>query len=297
MKKKLITTLGITFITSLALFIPSVQTFAVSALSVFRVNDLKTIKITVADIQEAVDYFENNKSNYEDLHSEQIVNNYFSYQPSNVKNVVPKELNSVNEFTDFSFKLPRELKDETPSIEAVDSNSIKFSLNTEGINKTLSKLDNSLLLDDNLNGTEISITTPAMVVAKYNNSEILLFATQNIVFDTKADAKQEIFNTLINLPIVPTNIRSQLANINIESQDIYLPVLVGVGRETNINGSTGYIYAMSDLKLFVQTLPFNMNISDAENISALVWTKDGVLYCLTGNKTDGELLNIARSIN
>ncbi len=323
MKRKLFIYAPLVFVLGLFAFVKPVQTFALDALSIFRVSDVKTLEITVADLQEGI-------QNFTALKDKEVeIDKGTPHKP--LINVLSKEkpeiktLATTRDFTAFRLKLPKKLESQKPEISAVDPHAVKFTINTEGSNEVLQTLGSPALLPSSLNNVEMSLNIPAAAFVKYE--DVLFFATQKPALTASDTTKEELKNVMLQMPFIPNNIRQQLVNIDLDSSDIYLPVLVGLGREIDLGGRIGYIYTMSDLKSFTETLPnelkspnpevkhemklseeklasmkemhekYKQNMPNLENASGLIWTKDGVMYSLVGNKTDAELAKIARSVH
>ncbi len=296
MFKKKIALLIVAAIFISSILIPSVQSAAESALSIFRVADTKTITITVSDIQDIINSIKNNSALTK---PEAGTNKADTNSKDNIKSQV-KTLSSLRDFTAFEFNLPTSLKSETPKLFAVDAQSKSLTLDTTKINAELQKLDATATVDNSYNGTTITVNTPAAIAAQYQ--DVTLVATQNVYIDAPDTVINSLWSALLSIPAIPDDLRTQLAEIDPQTRDIYLPVIEGLGRETDLGSNTGYIYSSSDLSQVIAMIP---GLSDNkmstelknENTSALIWAKNGVLYCLVGQKTDSELSQIARSIH
>lgn len=332
MKRRLIVPVSLVLALALVAFVKPVQTLALDFLSIFRVNDVQTIKITIADLEEGLQTISNLK---EELKGKQ-------WEHSALINIVSKpehevrKLAKAEEFTAFKLRLPRELASQKPEISAVDSGKMTFTLNVDACNQLLTALNSPKQLSGNLNNVELTMVSSASAYAQYD--DLLFSATQKSYLDAPDAAKNELRDVILDLPLIPRSIRQQLAEIEIDSSDIYLPVLVGFGRELDLGGKTGYIYTWADLKALMETFPRDMaefgtvpesheaamaemkeklidkygkedfaafeeahkkamaEMPHLENASVLIWTKDGVLYTLIGNKADTELAQIARSV-
>ena len=294
MKKKVFISIIAIALVAVLMTIPSVQAAAMSALSVLRVGTTKTIKITVADIEEAMSYFEQYEGQFdhEDL------------QESDFKDAIHgeesevKTLSDVSEFTGFNFSLPTELAGETPTLYATDSQSNTVIVDTSKINEGLLKFGAEDLIDERYDGSEITVNVSPSIVAEY--ADVALFATQGGNIDGNDNLINSLWNCMLNMPFISENLRSQLSKIDIKSGNVYLPVIMGLGRETSVGKATGYIYSVQDFDQVVSAFPQDLTEDYERNIdkegSALIWTKDGILYCLVGEKSDGELTQIARSI-
>ncbi|EHQ90943.1 hypothetical protein [Desulfosporosinus youngiae] len=339
MKRKISILASLALVLALITFVKPVQTLALDTLSIFRVNNVKTLEITIADLQEGMQTLSNLKEAFKGK----------TFEHNSLINVVSKsqhqvtKLNAAEEFEAFKLRLPRELADQTPEITALDSGKMTFTLNVDAGNQLLKAVNSPKLLSNNLQNVEMSVVSSAAAFANYG--DVLFVATQKSYLDAPQAAKSELRDVMLDMPLIPVNLRQQLAEIDEDSSDIYLPVLVGFGREVDLGGKNGYIYTLSDLKGLTETIPQDMiapgshsqalkglqdksqvgmdemsqklmskygeeklaalkeahkmameKMPDLENASVLIWTKDGNLYSLIGNKTDAELVKIAGSV-
>ena len=302
MKKRILQlTLVITVIVSL--FIPQVQAFAISAMSVFRVDSARTITITMMDIEEMMAYLEEHQDLFQQLRD----NHLGEHGDLTEKEHAAREhferdmsqylLTDISEFNAFPVQLPQALSDETPVFSASDASITELTLDVEGINTLLAQMHGVPLFDESLNETIVEVHTPAVLVAQYEDSEMLLVATQMMHIEASANVKESLRTTLLTMPFISANLRGQLAAIPIDSRDIYLPVIAGFGREVSIGNYIGYIYASGDLSMLVDQMGDGLLTHDVANdASVLVWVQDGVIYILAGSNTDNELIDIARSM-
>ncbi|OEF96551.1 hypothetical protein [Desulfuribacillus alkaliarsenatis] len=313
MNKKYVISTLVAFVMALVMFVQPVQTLALDFLSIFRVNDVKTIRITLADIEEGMQTMSNMKEGLkgQELDHKQLVNIVSQQKPEKTT------LNDARDFGAFRFQLPRELDSEQPTLFAVESASKTFTIDVDASNEFLTMINSQKLLSNQIRDVEFTQVSSATAFAKYD--EVLFLATQKSFLNAPDAVKDELHDVMINLPIIPTNIRQQLAEIEQDSADIYLPVLVGFGREVDLGGKKGYIYTVSDFKALTETMSGAMpeimphNKSEAmpdmkekfivqhgeqqfDNASVLVWTENGLLYSLIADKADAELAKIARSV-
>jgi len=299
MFKKRFIWLGVTAMLACVILIQPVRAAAESALAVFRVDDAKTITITATDLQDIITGFNKSGVFPSSKDSDGQAQSSNESQNSDKLKSQLKTLNNVREFTAFSFSLPTALKSEVPKLSAVDGKSQTITLNTTEINAELAKMSATTMLDSSLNGSEITVDTPASVMAEY--SDVTLIATQSVYIDAPDATTNSLWSSILSIPAIPDDLRVQLAEIDPKTRDVYLPVIEGLGRETDLGSVTGYIYSTSDLTQVASLIP-NLNggtqlvKSQGENESALIWVKNGVLYCLAGQKSDSELSQIARSI-
>jgi len=340
MKRKMFILTSLVLMLALITFVKPVQTLALDALSIFRVTDVKTLQITIADLQEGMQTLTNLKeeSKGKTMEHTSLINVISQPQHEVTK------LKEPEEFDAFKLRLPRELEAQTPEISAMKSGKMSFTLNVEACNELLKALRSPKQLSSNLNDVEMSMVSSAAAYAKYD--DVLFLATQKSYLEAPQAAKQELRDVMLELPLIPMNLRQQLAEIKEDNSDIYLPVVVGFGRKVDLGGENGYIYTLSDLKGLTETIPQDMiaprshsqaledikseshevamaeinqkmiskygeekfaalkeahtmataEMPNMENASVLIWTKDGNLYGLIGDKTDAELAKIARSV-
>jgi hypothetical protein len=343
MKKNIFIIGAITVTFASVAFVKPVQSFALDALSIFRVSNVKTIEISMADIQEGIQAFSQLKK---DLKGQ-------TFDHDTVINVVSeakpemKHLKGAEEFEAFKLRLPKALESQNPEISAMDASEMKFTVNVVAANEMLTALKSPKKFSNKLNNVEMNMKSASAAFAKYD--DMLFFATQKSYLDGPKAAKNELRDVVLNLPLIPSHLRSEFTDIEENSTDIYLPVLQGFGREVDLGEKSGYIYTLSDLKSVTGNMPEGMKMNGSykhqevkkdtplpadhqakvdemnkkliakygeakfaalkeahhkaikempnmENASILLWTKDGNLYGLIGNKSDTKLSEIARSI-
>jgi hypothetical protein len=299
MKRKNIAILAIVAVLAGSMFIPPVQAAAESALSVFRVSDAKTITISVTDIQDIAGYAKQLEAGMKNDQATGETGSKGLVDPQKTVDVksILNPLANPKDFTAFSITLPH-INAETPKLYSIASNSKTFTLNTADINAELAKIKANPI-SNSYNGTKITVNTPPAAIAEY--PDFTLIETQGVYVDAPSNAVNALWNEFTSLPMIPADLSSQLAAIDPTSRDVYLPVIEGLGRGTDLGVTTGYIYSAKDLAQVATMIPNLATASEVtklqnENASALIWTKNGVLYILTGNKSDSELSQIARNI-
>ncbi|MCL2125543.1 MAG: hypothetical protein FWH33_06090 [Oscillospiraceae bacterium] len=315
MKKRrtMITIPAIILLVALFIFIQPLQTFAVDALSIFRVQDVHAINITIADI----DHIAQTLQTYEPLISamtggknadaaafrDDAKKDIESMDVSTLAEDVLIMLDDPADFTAFDLKLPRDLRSQTPQIAMVTSTSQTITISPDKINAILSYIG-ATPLPAYADGAKITIITPAAAIIEYN--ENLLIATQMPLAQGDAQILHALSESLLSLPLWTEDLREQLSGIDLTSGIAYVPVIEGFGQRVTIGGSFGYIYTASDLEALLGSLGLSPSANESsapsvidnmlEESSVLVWAKDGVLYILAGSQPTGELTSIARSV-
>jgi len=289
---------------ALVIFVQPVQSFAANVLSALRVQDMRAIHISLADIDQfaqgmqAVMPADQAESDQQSMESAMPGEGNASPQPV--------DISSARQFGAFDFLLPRSLDTETPHLQMIESQTRTVTLDTVKINGELTKIG-AQPLPDSLDGSRLMVQSPATAIANYADNTLI--ETQMPVLSGDSGVIDSVKQSVLSLPMLSESLRSQLAAIDITSGDMYVPVIEGFGQQTMVGNSTAYLYTLTDLKALLNTLPDSLtqasgkgqNMADkVDNFdgdaSALVWVNNGVLYVLIGNQAAGDLTQIANSI-
>lgn len=299
----IITALSVTLVISLILFVQPVQTLAMNFLSNFRVQDIHAINISLDDIQQIAQALEavmpSDKNDGEGSDSQYDAPGAMDSHDSQLVTI-----GSTRAFRAFDFKLPQALNSQTPALKMAEPQAKTVTVDTREINEKLMKFG-AQPLPGMVDGSQITLQTPSVAIAEY--SDIILLETQMPVFSGDNDAVSELKQCLLSLPGLTENLRSQLADVDLATGTVYVPVIEGFGQQTAVGNSTGYIYSVSDLQTLIGSLPEGLipsegadtanKLQDHGEGSALIWANGGVLYVLVGNQDANALVQIAKSIN
>jgi hypothetical protein len=283
--------------------VPSARSAAVSALAVFRVQHAKTIDITVADITELATNAEALTDNLEALHKATGADKADKTnhpQPD----IDPVEIASPAEFTAIDVTLPPDFLAADPEFFQVEPNTETFPVEAAKLNPVLEAIGSSVTLDPKFDA-DVTVTTPPVFAAHTEANAVIVAGAAAI--DAPAGLKDTLHSVLdAPLPWLPEHLRTQLAAIDPDSRDVYLPVIVGFGREADIGGKTGYLYSAGDLSSVIASLPSDTfpeagtlaeEIGTDPNATVLVWVDGGAIVLATGDQGDGELLRFARGVS
>lgn len=258
MKKKVVLPIVAVGATAGLLFAPPVQNFVVEAMSLFRVGEAQTVEIAMSDIEELMGNLEEMQASYES--KELVIPEGFTHgkmvEVISYEYNEPAELASVKDFTAFEFNLPTEFGEQTPKMYATNLSSVTFKLNVDEINKMLELAGHPTVFPTSANGAPMTLNIPAAATAYYEDA--VFMATQKPVLDAPTEVKQDLKEMIVSSPVLPANVAAQLATIPVDSNDIYLPVLVGIGREVSIGQEVGYVYSVKDVKAFAETASAEM---------------------------------------
>jgi hypothetical protein len=294
MKKWITGSAGALFLALFVMFAP-VRAAVMDALSIFRVSQLNAIRITVGDVEEMAEGFRDfSPSSAGDSLEEPFAVEKLS------PDVSPVELNSIDEFTAFNVKLPAAASGE-PRLTAVPAGGASLTLHVSAVNARLADIGADAYLPDSYEGGRITVRTPAALIAVYD--DVVLGATQMPAVTTEDGVDLALLRDIaLNVLPVPSSVAAQLSAIPVDSRNVYLPVLVGISREVNVGGATGYLYGASDLQAVIgavgavsgETNDFEA-FTPQKDGSVLIWVRDGVIYALAGSLPGDDLLSIARS--
>ena len=350
-RKPFIAVLVVAVVLALVIFVQPVQSFAIDALSVFRVRDINAITITFDDIQYIMQKMQDLEallptagmdSGDRGMGSAALPGHSFpgdagegafsgegagipGFDEAGGLDRVLVPIDSPADFKAFSLKLPHALGSETPSLMMLDSYEQTITLDVGKMNSILTLQDAQVLPDfisgdefaiingvltqfgvqalpDSIDGAEITIQTPALAIAEY--SENILIATQAPVFSGDSQALSALGKSLLSSSLLPDNLKSQLADIDLTEGVIYVPVIEGFGRRTTIGNVTGYMYSLSDLETLVGSFAGGLLPSGApdvsggeyEDASVIIWARGGVAYILIGAQPASKLIQIAGSV-
>lgn len=254
MKKKVVIPIVAVVAAAILLFATPVQNFVVQAMSLFRVGEVKTIEIAMSDIEELMGNLKEMQSSYES--KELVIPEGFTHgkmvEVISYEYSEPTELASAKDFTGFEFNLPSEFDGQTPKMYGSNVTSVTFKLNVDEMNKMLELTGHPAVFPASANGVEMTLNIPAAATAYYEGA--VFMATQKPVLDAPKEVKQDLKEMIVSSPLLPANLAAQLAEIPVDSNDVYLPVLVGIGREVDLGQAVGYVYSVKDVKSFAESV-------------------------------------------
>ena len=304
MKKRntIITALALAVVLALVIFVQPARTLAIDMLSIFRVRDVNAISITIDDIEQIAQSMQALEAVMAAKEADtEAPSGYPDHPDTSGLDAMFVPIDSPDDFTAFDLKLPRSLSSETPRLMMLGAQTQDTVIDSGELNGILTMLG-AQPLPDSVDGSEIIVQTPAAAVAEY--SENILIAAQMPVISGDAQAIEELKQSLLSLPMLSYNLRSQLADIDLTAGIVYVPVIEGFGRRTTIGNVAGYIYTLSDLGALLDDLAVDMlpvgssgaSQGSYENASVIIWARGGILYILVGNQQASELAQIAGSV-
>ncbi|GAB6179865.1 hypothetical protein JCM14036_11840 [Desulfotomaculum defluvii] len=246
-------------------------------LSVFRVQKIETVKITPSDLEQMAKSLETQLG---EVDLQQFGKVEVLKQPVQT-NVSMAEAQAQ---VPFNLKQPSFLPDGYALAGQVDVQQeglAEFRLDVEQTNSLIKGLGSSTLLPEGLKGQAFKIQMPAGVQLKYTQNEgrsivITQFNTPEITVPAGVDAN-DLRSALLALPILPEDLRTQLASIEDWQNTLVLPETEGA-EKISIAGKEA---------IFSQT---------KHGYSHLIWVDQGVIYGLTGMLERDTAIEIASSM-
>lgn len=249
-----------------------------SALSIFRVQNVKGITVTLKDIQQIQQ--ELSKGNGE-ISLDKMGS--IKMQGGQKKTSSQEEAKNL---TDIAVTFPSALSGVTPNINIVEPKSVEFTLNVNNVNQIMKSFGATKLLPNNLDGKTFKIDFASMATINYSindkNIEIAQTKMPQITVPEGVDI-DEVYNAIVDMPILPENLQSQLRSIKDWKSTLYIPVVESKTSEVDINGAKGYMAS-------------DKSSSESTSRSQVIWFNNGVIYGISGSIDSDKILNIARSM-
>lgn len=243
-----------------SLAIPSVQVAASNFLSIFRVDKTEMIKLTNEDLQEMNQWLAQGGDGSKEL---------AGLGKMKAKGHRQASYSSQKAAAKAGIAVPHAPKGYTLSQVEHDTDwTLTFELDTTKTNKFLKKLNSDVQFDDSLNGKEFSIVIPEVVRTSFEqkdehdsvSSELIFTSSKSPSIQAPADVDlDELRETVLRLPFIPDNVKSQLSKIEDWKATLPIPYIEGKGKEVTIDGVKG-VFASDDHRAF------------------MIWQKDGHLY-------------------
>lgn len=247
-------------------------------LSIFRVQDLKGVTVTLDDIQQIQSKLSTGQG---EINLEKMGN--IKVQGGQ-KKVSSKE--DVKNITDVTVAFPSVLDGVVPSVNVVEPTAIEFTLKAENVNEIMKSYGATKLLPANIDGKTFKIDFASQVTMNYsiNNKPITIMETKSpeitVPDDVDIDA---VYDAVVEMPIIPQRLQSQLKSMKDWKSTLYIPVIESEMTEVNINGAKGYMSK-------------DYGNSEENSESAVIWYDKGIIYVVSGQVDSEELLKIAKSV-
>ncbi|MDD4236966.1 MAG: zf-HC2 domain-containing protein [Desulfotomaculaceae bacterium] len=262
----------------------SVRSAASELLSIFRVEQVKTVSITpedMANIERSI------REGAGQVDIEHIGQFEFSGK-AETSRVTQAEAAAA---LDFQLRLPAVLPEgfQVQEFNKTTGVTMNLTLDTTSTNEILKSLGSSKLLPDELNGKMFAVKIPATVQALYagaNDSRVMMWQGRSPELLAPGSDVAAIRDALLDLPFLPDSLRRQLAAVNDWQHTILVPDVGGSSQEVSVAGQQGVFITSSA----------GENHHERGNINSLIWQEDGVVYVISGSLNLEQAQQMAASI-
>ena len=258
---------------TLCVTVQPVRAFISEALNIFRVENVKGFMVSYTDMEEIRQQLEQKNGEIDVDSIGKIKREGFE-----VRKVPVDEAKAV---AGFPVLLPADAKYGSIEITASEPGKISFTMKIENVNEALKSFGAKRLLPENLDGKTFTADFAYQVNYSYNIGGNSYFVSQTKSPELSAPADvnvDEIYDCLVELPLLPEDIQRQLKSIKDWKNTIYLPVVDAEPQEVDINGAKGFI---------------------AEKRNGgwlLVWYAEGTIYSVDSSAGKEEILWLAKSM-
>jgi hypothetical protein len=276
--KKLVAAACAALLVTACITVQPVRAAIESALSIFRVENVKGITVTLEDMQKIQKQLLSGQG-------EISLDKMGSIKMHGGKRRVSSQEDLKN-LTDIDVAFPSALSDTVPNIKVVEPASMDFTLNVKNVNQIMKSYGAAKLLPDNIDGKTFKIDFSSQVTINYrvNDKPITILQTKTPQITVPEGVNvDEVYNAVVEMPIIPQDLQAQLKSIKDWKNTLYIPVAKSEMTGVDINGAKGYL---------------SKDFDDSEGTpeSAVIWYNNGVICVVSGRIDSDEILKIARSM-
>lgn len=264
---------------SCLIFIEPVRSAIQSAMSVFRISNIDAVSLSLEDIEQM------NKLLQEKSGSINMSNIINIKRTAAAKKTITVDKADSN--VGFKVQYPEIFKDKIPVVVFTDKITTRMSLNIYYMNSFLKSFDSKEFFPTSLNRKEFVLIMPPVLSLTYNIGSRYYYIeeTKVPILNVPEGVDVNIFhNILSNFPLFPETLRLQLQNAMDWQGKTFLPDIDKRMKRVDINGVNGYI-----------TQPVLYDGAEAEYI-ILAWCRDEIMYTISCNTNEIELLTLAQSM-
>jgi hypothetical protein len=254
--------------------IQPVRAFITNALSIFRIENIKGLNISLADLEEIRSRLaaKENEINIENM-GRIVMDGFITSEVS---------MEEVKTFKDFPVILPESPGNGSISLSTVSPGYIEFTLDIANVNSVLKSFGSDKLLPESLDRKTFSAYFPRRLIMDYitggKHYGVLQFASPEFTVPEGVDV-DEIHDCMLELPIIPQDLQDQLKTIRDWKSTMYVPVVGPETEDININGSAGILSTTHDGEGYIA-----------------VWYREGIIYYVESNTGKDDIIRFANSL-
>ncbi|MGG7620795.1 anti-sigma factor family protein [Bacillus coreaensis] len=248
--------------------IPQVQAGASQFLSLFRVDQFEMVKLTQNDIREIETWVSENKAGTLDLKG--IGKLEVSENAGESKYYETQEL-----AVEAGYQVPTLENFEVEGVSVTRATTITFTLNVEKTNQLLSQLGSEQEFDAALDEKPFSVSTFDAIKTDYttNSQRISYMHTKSPEIKVPEGVSvEQLKATLLSLPFIPENVKTQLAGIDNLETTLPIPVVETEGAkvsEVRVGEAQGFAV-------------------EGEQQSSIVWEENGHIHVVVSEGKMGK---------
>lgn len=242
--------------------------------SVFRAEEIKTMDISLASLQELEQAISSKEGDIN-------IDNLAQIKQSGGENEHLKSFEEAKSLADFDLKAIKGLTADYQmmGVDVTKKQTIDLTLKIEAVNDLMKTLGAEKLFDPSLDGKPFAIHVAPTVSANYSNSSngnYLNYAQTRmpLVVAPTGTNLNDLMASIASMGILPASIQSQLKSMTDVNQTLYIP---------NIDGSIK-TYDVGGLQVFG-----NFEEAGQGTYGYVTWMENDVLYSLSGNFDLGQL--------
>ena len=252
-----------------------VRGFISDALKVFRVESIKGFSITMNDLEQV-------RNNLESKGDINLTIDSVGKMARSGFETVEADIGSVSEVSGFPVLAPKSDGSDSISITVVKPGRLEFTPNVKSINNVLKTLGSEKLLPDSVDGKTISadFSTVVSMASKSGANEFTMVQSMAPKISVPADVSEDdIYSCLVQLPILPDDIKQKLALIKDWKSTVYIPVIGSDSKDTTIRGFDGISSERPD-----------------KSGSYAAWLENGVIIAVNSNTSLDELMSFINGL-
>lgn len=260
-------------VVSISLTVPQVRAGASSFLSIFRVNDVQFVQLTDSDLREVEGWISKTEEGEKDIKG---IGKVSIKDNGEKKNTHFQSEQQAREAGYTVPKVPNEYR--VTNVDVSPSFTMQFEIDTEKANKLLKQLQSGVQFENTLNGKQFSIKVPESISTHIetggnktsNDFSYNVIQAPEISVPEGVDVNK-LQKTVLELPIIPENVKTQLAGIQDWTHTLPIPYLAKDAKasETKVQGVKAVLY-------------------NADHANVIIWQKDGNLHMLEQHKEEGK---------
>jgi len=268
--KKFIATAAMVGVLFITFSFPTVRSMAGEFLTVFRMEKVQTITVNPEDIEQLERVVNEGTGNLE-------IENFGQVEVTGKHETVSVTLAQASEAVGFAVKLPEPAGYSEPELRMITGSTASLSLDVAKVNTLLQSLGSIELLPESLDGQTFTMQMPTAIMANYHSGNNQLTVTQARSPEMKAPSDVDVLairDALLNVPVLPDNLRNQLLAIDDWQHTVLIPNMNGASRDVDVNGSKGVFMNGSNMS------------ENSASMNFLVWQDNGVVYTISGTNLD-----------